>query len=67
MQIVLRRSNSDGYEFIGYGVGEFKPQEVVDFGDEGCMTSYSVGFANEKLRFLKAISNPTLQKQLDNY
>jgi hypothetical protein len=39
----------------------------VDFGDEGCMTSYSVGFEDEKLKFLKAISNQDRQKQLDNY
>jgi hypothetical protein len=45
VEIAYRRSSSDEVEKVGYGTGTYRGELSVDFGDNGCMTGYRLGFA----------------------
>lgn len=45
VQLAFRRSSSDEVEYVGYSEGTYEGQYSVDFGDDGCMTGYRLGFA----------------------
>jgi hypothetical protein len=68
VRIAFRRNTGDEVESIGYGEGTFQGQYSVDFGDEGCLTGYELGFWEsdvngeaDQLRSFVAVSNPNLQ------
>ena len=77
--LAYRRSSvtvQNEVEYIGYGVGEYRGERSVDFGENGCLSGYRLAFAAtagdgrllqeeaSELAGMQAISNPAIQESV---